>query len=85
LESIISNQSKIESQVFYFKKLPIELYQILKIEGLVNSGGEAKQVIAEGKVMLNNLVETRKRKKVFEGDLVFFNGINYLVKELVNE
>lgn len=85
MESIISNHSKIESQVLYFKKLPIELYQILKVEGLVNSGGEAKQVIAEGKVMLNNAVETRKRKKVFEDDLVSFNGNSYLVKELVNE
>jgi ribosome-associated protein len=65
--------------------LPIEFYQILKVEGLVNSGGEAKQVIAEGKVMLNNAVETRKRKKVIEGDLVTFNGITYLVKESGNE
>ncbi len=85
MESVISNQSKIKSQILHFKKLPIELYQILKVEGLVNSGGEAKQVIAEGKVMLNNAVETRKRKKVFEDDLVSFNGNSYLVKELVNE
>ena len=72
-------------QTIHFKKLPIELYQILKVEGLVNSGGEAKQFIADGKVMLNNVVETRKRKKVFEGDLIFFNRKSYLVKELVNE
>jgi ribosome-associated protein len=52
---------------------PIELYQILKIENLVNSGGEAKIVIAEGLVRVNGEVETRKRKKIMSGDVVEFN------------
>jgi ribosome-associated protein len=56
------------------KQEPIELYKILKIESLVSGGGEAKQVIAEGYVLLNGEVETRKRKKVYAGDLVSFNG-----------
>ncbi|MBL1215710.1 MAG: RNA-binding S4 domain-containing protein [Ignavibacteriae bacterium] len=72
-------------KIIYFKKLPIELYQILKVEELVNSGGEAKQYIADGKVMINNSVETRKRKKVFAGDFITFNELNYLVEESVNE
>jgi ribosome-associated protein len=49
---------------------PIELYKILKFESMVASGGEAKQVIAEGKVSVNGEVETRKRKKIFSGDIV---------------
>ncbi len=53
---------------------PTELYKILKIENLVSGGGEAKQAIAEGYVLLNGEVETRKRKKVYAGDLVSFNG-----------
>jgi ribosome-associated protein len=53
---------------------PIELYKVLKIGNLVSGGGEAKQVISEGYVFLNGLEETRKRKKVYAGDLVSFNG-----------
>jgi ribosome-associated protein len=53
---------------------PIELYKILKIENWVGSGGEAKFVIADGQVLVNNVVETQKRKKIFSGDTVEFNG-----------
>lgn len=56
------------------RKEPIELYQLLKIENLVQSGGEAKFVISEGLVQVNNSVETRKRKKIMSGDTVAFNG-----------
>ncbi len=58
---------------------PTELYKILKIENLVSGGGEAKQAIAEGYVLLNGDVETRKRKKVYAGDLVSFNGVHLQV------
>ena len=51
---------------------PIELYKILKFENLVSSGGEAKFVIAEGQVLVNGKVETRKRKKIVSGDMVEF-------------
>jgi ribosome-associated protein len=55
-------------------KEPVELYKILKFEGLVASGGEAKIVIAEGQVVLNGEVETRKRKKIVAGDIIEFAG-----------
>jgi ribosome-associated protein len=51
---------------------PIALYQLLKFENLVSSGGEAKYVISEGRVKVNGAVETRKRKKIFSGDVVEF-------------
>jgi ribosome-associated protein len=53
---------------------PIELYKILKIENLVEGGGEAKVRIANGEVMLNGLVETRKRKKVYNNDEIEYLG-----------
>ena len=53
---------------------PIELYKILKMENWVASGGEAKFAIADGQVLVNNAVETRKRKKIFSGDTVAFGG-----------
>ncbi|MFG1489980.1 RNA-binding S4 domain-containing protein [Oceanospirillum sp. HFRX-1_2] len=52
---------------------PVELFKILKFESLVNSGGEAKQAIEEGYVMVNNEVETRKRRKIVSGDVIEFN------------
>lgn len=53
---------------------PVELYKILKFESMVASGGEAKQVIAEGMVMVNGELETRKRRKIVAGDTIEFEG-----------
>jgi len=53
---------------------PIELYKILKFANMVDSGGEAKYAISEGKVTVNGNVETRKRKKIFSGDVIEFEG-----------
>ena len=53
---------------------PVELYKILKFESMVASGGEAKQVIAAGMVLVNGEVETRKRRKIVAGDTIRFEG-----------
>jgi len=53
---------------------PVELYKILKFEGMATSGGEAKSVIAEGRVIVNGKVETRKRRKIVSGDVIEFAG-----------
>ncbi len=50
----------------------VELYKILKFEGLAESGGNAKQAIADGLVSVNGAVETRKRKKIRAGDQIDF-------------
>lgn len=54
-------------------KEPVELYKILKFEGMTSSGGEAKLVIEQGLVKVNGKVETRKRKKIVSGDIIEFN------------
>lgn len=51
----------------------IKLDQFLKLCDFVASGGEAKQVIAEGLVKLNGIAETRRGKKLFRGDVVEFD------------
>jgi ribosome-associated protein len=51
---------------------PVELYKILKFEGLVDSGGAAKAVIEQGLVTVNGEVETRKRKQIVAGDVIEF-------------
>ena len=56
--------------VLEISKEPIELYKILKIEGMVSSGGAAKYEISQGRVLVNGTVETRKRKKIVSGDVV---------------
>ncbi len=48
----------------------IELYKLLKLESIASSGGEAKMLIANGEVVLNDVVELRKRKKLVTGDVI---------------
>jgi ribosome-associated protein len=55
-------------------KEPVELYKILKFEGLVSTGGEAKLLIGDGQVTVNGEVETRRRKKIVNGDVIEFRG-----------
>jgi ribosome-associated protein len=64
---------------------PIELFKILKFEGLANSGGQAKLVIADGQVLLNGTVETQKSKKIVSGDVITFmdDTLHILLKEAV--
>ena len=50
----------------------VELFKILKFEGLADSGGNAKQAIEDGLVSVNGEVETRKRKKIRAGDQIDF-------------
>lgn len=52
----------------------IKLGQALKAAGLVESGVEAKEVILERMVFVNGEIETRRGKKLYDGDLVEFDG-----------
>jgi ribosome-associated protein len=62
------------------REIPIELCQFIKFGGLTESGGEAKQLISEGLVLLNGVVETQKRKKLAAGDVVRANGHTIIVQ-----
>ena len=53
---------------------PIELCKLLKIAKMVGGGGEAKTMISEGNVLVNNEVVVQKRKKVRHGDIIEYNG-----------
>lgn len=61
-------------EIFKIKKGEdyIELNNLLKILGWVNTGGEAKNHIQQGDVVVNNEVETRVRKKMRVGDTLQF-------------
>jgi ribosome-associated protein len=62
------------------RAVPIELCQFIKFGGLSGSGGEAKQLIAEGSVLLNGALEKQKRKKLAAGDQVTVGGQTIVVK-----
>ena len=67
-------------RIVEIREEPVELFKLLKFEGLAASGGEAKYLIAEGNVSLNGEVETRKRKKIVAGDIIEFADIKLKVQ-----
>jgi ribosome-associated protein len=52
----------------------IRLGQLLKVAGIVDSGGEAKTLIAEGGVTVNGETETRRGRQLHAGDLLAAAG-----------
>lgn len=61
-------------RIVEINKEPVELYKILKFEGLTATGGEAKLFIGDGQVTVNGEIETRRRRKMFSGDVIGFRG-----------
>ena len=57
----------------------IELHNLLKIMGLCQSGGEAKNLIAEGRVRVDGNLELRKRCKIRKEQTVEFEGHKLIV------
>ena len=52
----------------------IKLGQALKAANLVSDGVEAKFVIQDGLVLVNGEVDTRRGRKLYDGDEVVFEG-----------
>lgn len=59
---------------------PLRLDQFLKLQGIADTGGQAKLMIQAGEVKLNGAVETRRRKKLAAGDLVEVGGHAFRVE-----
>ncbi len=60
---------------------PVELYKILKFEGIAASGGEAKMLIEQGLVRVNGEAETRKRRKIVGGDQIQLDELTLIIEE----
>lgn len=58
---------------------PVELFKILKFEGLAESGGHAKAMIESGLLLLNGNIETQKRKKIVAGDILTIDNNEYKI------
>ena len=61
-------------------EITLQLDQFMKLRGLVGTGGQAKVVIQAGEVLVNGVVETRRKKKLRAGDQVTFRGQTIIVE-----
>jgi ribosome-associated protein len=61
----------------------IELNAFLKINLLASTGGQAKNVIRSGEVLVNGVSEKRNRKKLHEGDIVEYSEKKFTVTKEV--
>ncbi|KZX00019.1 ribosome-associated protein [Pseudoalteromonas luteoviolacea] len=70
------NQEYIEIEL---EEEPIELCNLLKVLDFAETGGQAKQLIAMGYVAVNNKLCTQKRKKMYSGDSLDFDGDTFVL------
>ncbi|WMJ21790.1 RNA-binding S4 domain-containing protein [Paludicola sp. MB14-C6] len=60
----------------------IKLDQLLKFIGIAESGGHAKEIIAEGVVFVNQQQCTMRGKKIKDGDQVELDQYCFLIKKV---
>lgn len=53
----------------------IKLDQLLKFVGIAETGGHAKEIVAEGVVYVNDELCTQRGKKIFAGDKVHLDNV----------
>jgi ribosome-associated protein len=58
----------------------VALNQLLKLVGLVDSGGAGKQLVAGGEVRVDGAVELRKTAKIRAGQVVALAGVEIRVR-----
>ncbi len=58
----------------------LKLDSFLKAVNAVTSGGEAKILIGDGQVKVNGVVETRRGRKLYPGDLVSVGAKTFAVE-----
>ena len=59
----------------------IELFKLLKVLDLVDSGAQAKMLIDGGYVLRNGEVETKKRAKIRQGEVIKIADVTIEVSE----
>ncbi|MCI2239990.1 RNA-binding S4 domain-containing protein [Paenibacillus sp. TRM 82003] len=57
----------------------VRLGQFLKLVGAVDSGGEAREVLAAGEVSVNGEVDDRRGRQLSDGDVVELGGQEWRV------
>lgn len=67
-------KDNVKMEVIKLREEYIKLGQALKAAGMVESGVDAKFVIQDGLVSVNGAVEVQRGKKLYDGDVVTFDG-----------
>ena len=60
----------------------ITLQQLLKIENIISSGGEAKYYLADNPVLVNNESENRRGRKLYPGYIIIIKNEKFEIKWL---
>ncbi len=53
----------------------IQLDQLLKWEGIIDTGGQIRPMLEEGIISINGEIATERRKKIIPGDVVKIEGV----------
>lgn len=61
-------------EIIYLKDYFIKLGQALKLSGLAESGVDAKFAIQDGQVKVNGQTQLQRGKKLYDGDIIEYNG-----------
>lgn len=57
----------------------ITLGQLLKYIDLVSTGGEVKYFLETNEILVNDIKDNRKGKKLYKGDLIVIKGETYKI------
>ncbi|MDO6462102.1 RNA-binding S4 domain-containing protein [Granulosicoccaceae sp. 1_MG-2023] len=67
-------------EIIAIDREPVELYKLLKFEGLAESGAAAKHLVDEGRVTVNGEPESRRRRKLVDGDRLRLDGRCFVLR-----
>ncbi len=57
----------------------ITLQQLLKMENIISSGGEAKFYLADNLVLVNNETESRRGRKLYPNDIIVVGEEEFVI------
>jgi ribosome-associated protein len=73
------NGKSLETRQFQLRDDHVRLCDLLKLAGIVGSGGEGKHLVAEGAVTVDARAESRKTAKIRAGQTVECRGVRIIV------
>ena len=65
------------------KTKEIKLDQFLKLANIIGTGGEARFFIQENSILINNVPEDRRGRKLRNGDIIKINDKEYRIVQMV--
>ena len=75
----IENRVAAATEDFCPKSAALRLDHFLRLSGVADTGGQAKLLIQGGEAKVNGQIETRRRRKLVEGDEVEVGGRKWVV------